>query len=90
KAEFPPVSLPTREYMERARKLWDELGMPELKYGNPWHGYSLGLWPAELDDEAALAVRGEHHRIGAKLDERAVPVAKGERLQDVQKRWKPE
>ena len=38
----------------------------------------------------ALAVRGEHRRTGAKLDRRAVPVERGERLQDVRERWKPE
>ena len=90
KADFPPVSLPTREFMERAKDLWREIGLPELQHGNPWHGYSLGMWQAELDEEAALAVKGEHRRTGAKLDRRAVPVERGERLQDVQKRWKPD
>ena len=52
--------------------------------------YDLGKVVIAVDDEAALAVQGEHHRIGAKLDERAMPVERGERLQDVQKRWKPE
>ena len=28
KQAFPPLALPTREYMERARKIWDELGLP--------------------------------------------------------------
>ena len=26
KQPFPPLALPTREFMERARKIWDELG----------------------------------------------------------------
>jgi UbiD family decarboxylase len=89
KADFPPVSLPAKEFMENARQLWGELGLPELHYGAPWHGYSLGFWPDELDDEAAAAIMGDHHRTGAKLNERAVSVAQGERLQDAQKKWKP-
>ena len=28
KQAFPPLALPTQEYMERARKIWDELGLP--------------------------------------------------------------
>ena len=89
KAEFPPVSLPAREFMEKAKELWGELGLPDLHYGAPWHGYSLGFWPEELNREAALAVKGEHYQTGEKLNSGAVQVARGERLQDVQKKWRP-
>lgn len=89
KADFPPVSLPTKEFMEKAKDLWVELGLPELNYGAPWHGYSLGFWSDELDQEAATAVKGNHFEIGEKLNERAVSVAQGERLQDAQKKWQP-
>ncbi|HEX3499903.1 MAG TPA: UbiD family decarboxylase, partial [Stellaceae bacterium] len=37
---YPPVSLPTRPYLERAKKIWDELGLPALKPEQPWYGYS--------------------------------------------------
>ena len=44
KEDFPPISLPKREYMENARKIWEELGLPKLKPEAPWFGYSLGEW----------------------------------------------
>ena len=31
KEAFPPISLPKREYMERAKAIWEELGLPKLK-----------------------------------------------------------
>ena len=30
KESYPPISLPKREYMERARAIWEELGLPAL------------------------------------------------------------
>src|SRR6185503_15185336 len=48
KEDYPPVSLPKREYMERARAIWEELGLPKLKPEAPWHGYSLGEWSDDL------------------------------------------
>ena len=41
----PPLALPAREFMERARVIWDELHLPTLSPRPPWHGYSLGDWP---------------------------------------------
>jgi 4-hydroxy-3-polyprenylbenzoate decarboxylase len=67
KEAFPPISLPKREYMERARDIWEELGLPPLKPKNPWFGYSLGDWNAELDEEAALAVKGDYWQTGDKF-----------------------
>src|ERR1700736_4700158 len=52
KENFPPISLPKREYMERARAICEELGLPKLKPEAPWFGYSLGEWPEELDRAA--------------------------------------
>lgn len=66
KHAFPPVSLPKREYMERARRIWEELGLPKLKPRNPWFGYSLGDWNEDLDREAELAVRGDAFLTGEK------------------------
>ena len=28
KEDFPPISLPKREFMENAKVIWDELGLP--------------------------------------------------------------
>ncbi|MEW5898367.1 MAG: UbiD family decarboxylase, partial [Bacillota bacterium] len=74
KEPFPPVSLPKREYMERAREIWEELGLPRLAPQAPWYGYFLGQWDAELEEEAALAVRGEHYTTGEKLAGRQIKV----------------
>jgi UbiD family decarboxylase len=70
KEDFPPISLPKREYMERAREIWQELGLPPLKPEAPWFGYSLGDWPEELEQAAQLAVKGEYFQTGEKLVKR--------------------
>ncbi len=64
KEDFPPVSLPKREFMENARKIWEELGLPELKPQSPWHGYSLGEWSEEFDVAAQRAVEGDYFETG--------------------------
>jgi 4-hydroxy-3-polyprenylbenzoate decarboxylase len=89
KEDFPPVSLPAREYMENAQKIWREMELPKLNYQAPWHGYSLGYWPKELDEEARLAAAGDYDRTGAKLAEKSVSVKPGERLEEMRKRWTP-
>ena len=71
---FPPVSLPKREYMENARKIWEELELPKLRPQMPWFGYSLGQWSDELDKEAELAVQGRHFETGEKLKAARVKV----------------
>ncbi len=58
KGPLPPVALPKREYMERARVLWDELGLPALRPEPPWHGYSLGDWSEKWDADARRAAAG--------------------------------
>ncbi len=64
---YPPVSLPKREFMERARMIWEEIGLPSLTPKRPWHGYTLGYWPKELEEEAELALQGENYQTGKKL-----------------------
>ncbi|MFQ5849633.1 MAG: UbiD family decarboxylase [Candidatus Binatia bacterium] len=64
---FPPVSLPKREFMERAREIWEELGLPQLFPKPPWYGYPLGDWDEELEEEAILAIKGQYQRNGEKL-----------------------
>ncbi len=59
KAPMPPLALPKQEYMERARGIWDELGLPALRPQPPWFGYSLGDWLPEWDAAALRAVKGE-------------------------------
>jgi 4-hydroxy-3-polyprenylbenzoate decarboxylase len=59
KAPAPPLALPTREFMEGARKIWEELKLPALTPQPPWHGYSLGEWGDDWETFAQRAVRGE-------------------------------
>jgi hypothetical protein len=66
KWDYPPISLPKREFMERAMEIWEEEGLPSLTPKIPWHGYSLGYWTKEDEEEAELALRGEHYKTGEK------------------------
>jgi UbiD family decarboxylase len=70
KEDFPPISLPKRQYMERAKEIWEELGLPKLKPESPWYGYSLGEWPDELERAAELAVKGDYFETGELLAKR--------------------
>ncbi len=87
KADFPPLSLPKREYMERAREIWEELALPKLEPQEPWHGYLLGLWPEELEEEARLATQGEYDKVGKKLRGTRVQVGEGETLGSMREKW---
>jgi 4-hydroxy-3-polyprenylbenzoate decarboxylase len=64
---YPPVSLPKKEYMEKARNIWEEEGLPALKVTKPWYGYSLGFWTEEFEQEAQLAMKGQYLETGEKL-----------------------
>jgi len=67
KGDYPPVSLPRKEFMERARQIWEEECLPPLTPKAPWFGYSLGAWTQENSEEAELALQGEHYQTGEKL-----------------------
>jgi len=69
---YPPVSLPQKEFMENAREIWEEIGLPELTPRMPWYGYSLGAWTSEDEEEAAMAVRGEYFVTGENAKRRRV------------------
>jgi 4-hydroxy-3-polyprenylbenzoate decarboxylase len=73
--------------MERARQIWEELGLPPLAPQEPWHGYFMGLWPKELEDEADIAARGDYEKIGAKLRATRVEVGEGETLRSMREKW---
>jgi 4-hydroxy-3-polyprenylbenzoate decarboxylase len=70
KETFPPISLPKREYMEHARAIWEELGLPPLRPEMPWYGYDLGEWNDHLEAQAQKAVRGEYWETGRWCAER--------------------
>jgi UbiD family decarboxylase len=64
KQAFPPLALPAREYMERARVIWQELDLPALSPQPPWHGYLLGDWDTAWDEYARRAVSGAWEQTG--------------------------
>ena len=83
KETAPPVSLPKREYMERAAALWDELGLPPLKPEPPWHGYSLGDWSDKWDGDALRAVEGRYMENGERSQQlRRADVAPNQLVRD--------
>jgi 4-hydroxy-3-polyprenylbenzoate decarboxylase len=87
KADFPPLSLPKKEYMERARQIWEELGLPKLQPQEPWHGYLMGLWPDDLAQEADLAARSEHEKVWEKLRQTRLQVGEGETMKSMRAKW---
>jgi UbiD family decarboxylase len=60
KEAMPPLALPKKEYMERAREIWAELGLPALRPQSPWHGDTVGDWLPEWDEAAKRAVLGRY------------------------------
>ena len=71
KEDLPPLALPKREYMECAKRVWEELGLPKLRPQSPWFGSTLGGdWLPQWDEAAQRAVEGrylENGRISEKL-----------------------
>jgi len=60
KGDMPPLALPKQEYMERAKKIWNELGFEPLRPQPPWFGYSLGDWLPQWDEAAKRAALGRY------------------------------
>ena len=67
KYPYPPTSLPRKDFMEKARDTWKELGLPELNLVEPWYGYELGYWPDEFRQDAEDILKGNHYEIGERL-----------------------
>ena len=75
KEELPPLALPKKEYMERARKIWEELGLPGLRPQSPWCGDPRGDWLPQWDEAARRAAEGgylENGRISEKLQRKGL------------------
>jgi 4-hydroxy-3-polyprenylbenzoate decarboxylase len=64
KYPMAPLALPTREYMEHARALWEELDLYPLAVQSPWHGYSLGDWSDRWETFARRAATGDWELTG--------------------------
>ena len=73
---YPPTSLPAKEYMDAAQSLWRELGLPALALKKPWFGYNLGAWSLEDAEDAVRAIRGEHYKTGELRERRRVRLPK--------------
>ncbi|WP_174735214.1 UbiD family decarboxylase [Mesobacillus harenae] len=67
KEPFPPVSLPTKEFMENAKEIWEELNLPPLKPEMPWYGYSLGIWHEKFQKDAEAATKSDYFETGKRL-----------------------
>jgi 4-hydroxy-3-polyprenylbenzoate decarboxylase len=67
KDDFPPIALPKKEFMENAKAIWEELGLPPLKPEAPWFGYSLGNWSPHFEEMAQRAVRGDYFVTGEEI-----------------------
>jgi 4-hydroxy-3-polyprenylbenzoate decarboxylase len=90
KENFPPISLPKREFMEKAKLIWEELGLPKLKPEQPWFGYSLGEWSEEFDAAAQAATRGDYLDNAKALEKRRrKDVAMNTEVRRVKERAKP-
>jgi 4-hydroxy-3-polyprenylbenzoate decarboxylase len=64
KGPMPPLALPARDFVEKARAIWEELGLPRLAPQPPWHGYALGDWDAAWDTYARRATEGDWAQSG--------------------------
>ena len=64
KHPMAPLALPTREYMEGARVIWEELALPTLSAKGPWHGYTLGDWTNTWERYAQRATAGDWEQNG--------------------------
>jgi UbiD family decarboxylase len=63
----PPISLPSRDLMENAKKIWEELKLPALTPKVPWFGYPLGYWPESWDKATKLTLEGRYLETGETL-----------------------
>jgi UbiD family decarboxylase len=89
KRAMPPLALPTREHMEHARALWEELKLPPLSVRAPWHGYTLGEWTEEWENFAQRAIAGDWQDNGKETLKRQqtgllpeTPIRPGEAMDD--------
>ncbi len=87
KRPLPPLALPGKPYMERAKQLWEELKLPAVSAKGTWHGYTLGDWTDTWERFAQRAVASEWEANGLETLQRRrddlppeTPTAKHEKL----------
>ena len=61
---YPPLSLPKKEYMDEALRIWQAEGLPQLKLKEPWWGINLGGWSEEEEGLAQAAIEGDYYKAG--------------------------
>jgi 3-polyprenyl-4-hydroxybenzoate decarboxylase len=59
-----PLSLPKKEFMEEALRIWQEEGLPKLQLKEPWWGINLGNWSEKWEELAKAAVEGDCYKAG--------------------------
>jgi 4-hydroxy-3-polyprenylbenzoate decarboxylase len=77
KWDYPPTSLPRKEFMDKALVRWEAEGLPPLSLKKPWFGYELGYWTDEARQDAVAAVEGRYLETGARMEDlrELVPVS---------------
>ncbi|MEE2971111.1 MAG: UbiD family decarboxylase [Pseudomonadota bacterium] len=70
KSPMPPLALPTQPYMEKAKTIWDKLGLPAIKPESPWFGYSLGDWTDAWEEAAKRCADGDYLENGRRTNQR--------------------
>jgi len=66
---YSPVGLPKQEYMEKALKNWEQQGLPKLRLKEPWHGYHLGFWREEDEQNAQDILAGQYLKLWTRLNQ---------------------
>jgi len=79
------VALPKREFMEKAQKIWEELGLPKLSPRPPWSGYSLGHWSEEASVQADNATAGQFELNAKYSASKGIKVPKGASFVEMKK-----
>lgn len=88
KSPMPPLALPTKEYMEDAKDLWEKLGLPALTPQSPWHGYSLGDWTDAWQQMADRAAASNYLENGRRTHQRQQKNLKPETsVRDIEDGW---
>ncbi len=74
KEPLPPLSLPKKEFMDEALRIWQEEGLPKLQLKEPWWGIELGAWSDEWEELAKAAVEGDCYKAGELYSQRRRPI----------------
>ena len=71
KEDFPPISLPKREYMERAKVIWEELGSADAQAGGAVvRLFARRMVATSSTKPRARATRGDYFETGKMMEKR--------------------